>query len=425
MPVDNIEIALIASVFWEPEQLDKLKTCGITKDTFADAFLSQVYVTMLDLSAKGITPDIIALNNVYPDRGGDLLDIQRAIVSTAEIDSWIMIAKEKQALRLISEKATELIKELKIPKKAIPELIAKMNATLETATGLIAGRKQVSLKDAYREYIEARAAGSKEQIYWFKPHTEGRFKIHQMRREMFIVAGDSGTGKTEIACGIARDNLLEGKSVMYVCTESSGGDILARIASQFCGVSHHIANLADPPKNYMKTLAQQMKELADTYDKKKLFIFGAETGVNSPESIRQEVKRIIAECGKLDLLIVDYIQDLSPSPVMRKMDLHERIGSMAKHIHDTLMMYNVGGIVLSQLNRDSKNTGAPMMNRLRGSGELEHCPHAILMLWRDHKNQETKLYSVKTRNMAPVSIQLKWTGCGYESNARFEQIERF
>ena len=418
---NNVEAAIIAAVMIEPQYLDLLKSSGITEETFADSFLGRVYATMRELSGRGITPDLLALSEAFPDRTADLLDIQSGVVSTAEIESWVMLAKEEQAKRMIARGAAELSGKLKAPNANPQALIAEIGVTLEKASALIAGRKETTLKDALREYLEARAAGSADSIHWFKPHTEGRSKMHQLKREMFIIAADSGEGKTEIACSVVRDNLLEDKLCMYVCTESGTGDILARIAAQFCGVSHQIANMEFPPVQEMRTLSHQMRELAEDYAER-LFIFGSETGVNSPEAIRQEVKRIIAEHGRLDLLVVDYIQDLTASAALGRKDQHERIGGMAKHIHDTLMLYNVGGIVLSQLSRDTKNSGPPGMNRLRGSGELEHCPHAIMMLWRDPKNRETKFYSVKARNMAPVSLTLKWTGAGYESAPRFTPI---
>ncbi|MGN0870647.1 MAG: DnaB-like helicase C-terminal domain-containing protein [Victivallales bacterium] len=418
---NNVEAAIVAAVMIEPQYLDLLKSSGITEQTFADSFLGRVYATMRELSGRGITPDLLALSEAFPDRTEDLLDIQSGVVSTAEIESWIRLAKEDQARRMIARGAAELSGKLKAPNANPQELITEIGVTLEKASALIAGRKETTLKDALREYLEARAAGSADAVHWFKPHTEGRSKMHQLKREMFIIAADSGEGKTEIACSVVRDNLLDGKACMYVCTESGTGDILARIAAQFCGVSHQIANMEYPPVQEMRTLSNQMRELAEDYADR-LFIFGSETGVNSPEAIRQEVKRIIAEHGRLDLLVVDYIQDLTASAALGRKDQHERIGGMAKHIHDTLMLCNVGGIILSQLSRDTKNSGPPGMNRLRGSGELEHCPHAIMMLWRDKKNHETKFYSVKTRNMAPVSLTLKWTGAGYESAPRFETI---
>ena len=417
---DNVEAALLSAVMIEPQLLDLLKGSGITDETFSDMFLRKVYCAMRELSSRGITPDLLSLSETFPDRQEDLLDIQSCVVSTAEIESWIRLAKENQAKRMLEGGAAELSRKLKAPSAEPKALIDAMSATLEKASALIAGRKETTLRDALREYLEARAAGSADQIHWFKPHSEGRSKIHHLKREMFIIAAESGEGKTEIACSIVRDNLLEEKRCMYVCTESGSGDILARIASQFCGVSHHVANMEFPPPE-MRTLAKQMKELSETYAEL-LFIFGSETGVNSPEAIRQEVKRIIAEHGRLDLLVVDYMQDLTSSAALNRREQHERIGAMAKHIHDTLMLHNVGGIVLSQLSRDMKNSGPPGKNRLRGSGELEHCPHAIFMLWRDPKTRETKFYTVKARNMAPLSLNLKWTGSSYESAPRFEYV---
>ena len=237
---DNVEAALLSAVMIEPQLLDLLKGSGITDETFSDMFLRKVYCAMRELSSRGITPDLLSLSETFPDRQEDLLDIQSCVVSTAEIESWIRLAKENQAKRMLEGGAAELSRKLKAPSAEPKALIDGMSATLEKASALIAGRKETTLRDALREYLEARAAGSADQIHWFKPHSEGRSKIHHLKREMFIIAAESGEGKTEIACSIVRDNLLEEKRCMYVCTESSSGDILARIASQFCGVSHHV-----------------------------------------------------------------------------------------------------------------------------------------------------------------------------------------
>ena len=193
---NNVEAAIVAAVMIEPQYLDLLKSSGITEQTFADSFLGRVYATMRELSGRGITPDLLALSDAFPDRQADLLDIQSGVVSTAEIESWIRLAKEDQARRMIASGAAELSKKLKAPNANPQELIAEIGVTLEKASALIAGRKETTLKDALREYLEARAAGSADAIHWFKPHTEGRSKMHQLKREMFIIAADSGEGKT-------------------------------------------------------------------------------------------------------------------------------------------------------------------------------------------------------------------------------------
>ena len=78
-------------------------------------------------------------------------------------------------------------------------------------------------------------------------------------------------------------------------------------------------------------------------------------------------------------------------------------------IHDTLAEFKAAGIIVSQFNRQSQMAGGiPDLTWLKETSSLEQLAHTVAFLWREKGKSTTQLYSAKTRNCRPFSIELYW-----------------
>jgi replicative DNA helicase len=156
-------------------------------------------------------------------------------------------------------------------------------------------------------------------------------------------------------------------------------------------------------------------------------IFIDDTPALSPAEIRARARRLVKEHGKLDLIMVDYLQ-LMQVPGMRDNRVQE-VSEISRNLKALAKELNVPVVALSQLNRglESRTDKRPVMADLRESGAIEQDADLIAFIYRDEVyNPESpdkgtaEIIIGKQRNGPIGSIRLGFFG----RFARFENLAR-
>lgn len=107
--------------------------------------------------------------------------------------------------------------------------------------------------------------------------------------------------------------------------------------------------------------------------------------LNEPtfERIKAECRTLLRRAGKLDLVIIDYLQ-LIDIPVPRNSTFTEEIGKVTRRLKAMAKEFGCTVMVLSQLSRgvDSRDNKRPLMTDLRSSGGIEQDADTIHLLYR-------------------------------------------
>ncbi len=197
--------------------------------------------------------------------------------------------------------------------------------------------------------------------------------------DLLIVAGRPSMGKTSLALNIAEYVAIEvGLPVAIFSMEMSGAQLAMRMLSSVGRLDAHkvrTGRLDDDEWSRLSFALGKMHEAP---------LFIDEGAALNPIDLRARARRLSRQCGKLGLIVIDYLQLMSAasgSGENRATELSEisrSLKSLAKEL-------NVPVIALSQLNRslEQRPNKRPVMSDLRESGAIEQDADVILFIYRD------------------------------------------
>ncbi|MDD3562252.1 MAG: DnaB-like helicase C-terminal domain-containing protein, partial [Candidatus Cloacimonetes bacterium] len=112
-------------------------------------------------------------------------------------------------------------------------------------------------------------------------------------------------------------------------------------------------------------------------------IYIDESGTNTPLDIRAKTRRLSAEIGGLDLILIDYLQlmGLTKDRDNRQQEISEISRSLKVLAKDM----KIPVIALSQLNRmlENREDKRPRLADLRESGAIEQDADLVMFIYRD------------------------------------------
>jgi replicative DNA helicase len=114
-------------------------------------------------------------------------------------------------------------------------------------------------------------------------------------------------------------------------------------------------------------------------------IFIDETGALNSLELRSRARRMRRQCGKLGLVMVDYLQLMSATNSKGGENRATEISEISRGLKALAKELEAPVVALSQLSRavEQRNDKRPMMSDLRESGAIEQDADVILFIYRD------------------------------------------
>ena len=196
--------------------------------------------------------------------------------------------------------------------------------------------------------------------------------------DLVIVAGRPSMGKTAFALNVAEYVAVEqGVPVAIFSMEMGATQLAMRLLGSIARVDQHdmrTGRLNDEEWSRLSTAMGKLHEAP---------IFIDETAALNSLELRARARRINRQCGKLGLVMVDYLQLMSASKEGE--NRATEISEISRSLKALAKELGCPVIALSQLNRalEQRPDKRPMMSDLRESGAIEQDADVILFIYRD------------------------------------------
>ncbi len=205
--------------------------------------------------------------------------------------------------------------------------------------------------------------------------------------DLIVLAARPSMGKTAFALNIAENVAVnEGLPVAVFSMEMGASQLALRMVGSLGRINQ--SNLRTG-----KLGDDEWERLSEAVDKlKNASVFIDETAALNSAELRARARRQARQCGKLGLVVVDYLQLMSGSSSSDENRATE-IGEISRGLKALAKELQCPVIALSQLNRsvESRPDKRPMMSDLRESGAIEQDADIIMFIYRDdYYNKESK-----------------------------------
>jgi replicative DNA helicase len=240
--------------------------------------------------------------------------------------------------------------------------------------------------------------------------------------DMVVLAARPSMGKTAFAINIAEHVALnEGLPVAVFSMEMGASQLAVRVVGSIGRIDQGHLRTGKLNDDEWPRLTEAIEKL------RTVSLHIDETPGLTSSELRANARRLARQCGKLGLIVVDYLQLMSGSGGAGGDNRATELGEISRGLKMLAKELQCPVIALSQLNRsvEQRTDKRPMMSDLRESGAIEQDADIIMFIYRDdYYNKDSKEPGVaeiiigKQRNGPTGTVKLTFL----KNLTRFESL---
>ncbi len=388
----------------------------------------RIYAAIMELSEGGRPVDSITLIEELNRKkeveavGGVayLSSLTDGLPHRPNIEQYARIVRDKALLRRLIHAANGAIARAVDQSDPTDEILGATEAAmLELAQDRVT-RTFATIPEIMREHF-----GSLDALYERGQRITGLETYYPRLDEMtcglqpsdlVIIAARPSMGKTAFALNIAQKvAVLGGKKVVIFSLEMSKQSLLLRLLSSQAEVSMHDIARGFLPRKSQERITRAYSELANAQ------IYIDDTPGLSLHEMRAKARRLHQQ-GKIDLIVVDYLQLMSGGG-KRYENRTQEVSAISRGLKGLAKELEAPLIALSQLSRAPETRGGdhtPQLSDLRESGSIEQDADVVAFIFRPEVYMkaedaqakglegEAEIHIAKQRNGPTGVIHLKF-----------------
>lgn len=402
------EMSVLGVVFLNPYALEKIME-NITEDMFFSDANKKIFRAFMELYKTNTPIDITTVKNELDKQknlnaigGIDYLsEIIDSVATSANLDYYMEIVKDKATRRRLIDTATNIITDAYDEEEGLTKILDTSEQKLLNVVRTRQTSEFKTISEALREAHENLELMSKNHSAvtglstGFKDLDKATAGLHE--GELIILAARPGMGKTAFALNLATNAAMTtDKAVAIFNLEMSSEQLVNRMISSVGQIEGDKLKTGMLNENDWKRYTEAMSELADT----NIYIED-DASVTSPE-IKAKCRRLASSPKGLGLVVIDYLQLVTTGGRVESRQVE--VSEISRAFKTMAMELKVPVIALAQLSRNAerRESNQPRLADLRESGSIEQDADLVLFLNRQDYF-ETKSAENKS-NIVPVDV---------------------
>ena len=370
------EEALLGSVFINPNVIGDVIDI-ITSEDFYKNNYKLIFSEMVKAYNVGKIIDVLLIieslkkQELMEEVGGEdiIYDLTEVVPTAANAMNYAQIIKDKSVQRQLIGIGEKIVKMAMRGYEEIDTMLDKS----ESMIFKIAESKQkkdivplfelvqskVTQMDNYSE-SKGKITGISSGFDRYDSITSG---FHGS--DLLILAARPAMGKTAFALNLAINVARQGKGVLIYSLEMGNEQLFDRL----------VASTMSPEE--LVNLGNGLGRLSE------MPIYISDSSSVTMLEIKATARRLKAE-GKLDFMLIDYLQLISPSENSRK-SREQEISEISRSLKILAKELNIPIVTLSQLSRgvEQRVDKRPILSDLRESGAIEQDADMVMFLYRE------------------------------------------
>ncbi|MEF9983650.1 MAG: replicative DNA helicase [Oscillospiraceae bacterium] len=353
-----------------------------------------------------------------------LLQLAQIVPSTANVEEYARIVREKSYIRRLIESSNEIIELARNEDADAANLLDMAEQSIfdirkgKETTGLV--KIDEIITETYDQFQKLSSDDKSE----YMGISTGFSALDQVitglnKSDFLLVAARPAMGKTSFALNIATNVALKAnKTVAIFSLEMSKEQLVTRMLSAESLIQYQSLRKGELTSNDWVKLGMAAQILC------KAPIYIDDTPGITIGQMKGKLRRI----KNLGIVIIDYLQLMtgsrkSENRVQEVSEITRSLKIMAKEL-------NVPVMTLSQLSRgpESRTDHRPMLSDLRESGSIEQDADIVMFLYRDaYYNPDTEDQNIaevivaKNRHGETDNVKMGWDG----QFTRFKSLELY
>jgi len=353
----------------------------------------RIYSRVIDLMETARPVDIITLIDELNRRKeleavGDVAyvsSLMDGVPDRPSIEHYIKIVRDKALLRGLIHASNAAIARASEQADPADEILNDAEATIFQLSEQRIGRGFTGVPEIIKELggIDALLQRGR-RITGVATHYE---KLDEMtsglqKSDLVIVAARPSMGKTSFAMNLAENAAIYDDKVVGVFSlEMSRQALLQRMLCSVARVDAHRLRTGSLWQDDTRKIQGAVEQLAQAK------IFVDDTPGIPVSEMRAKARRLYQSQGKLDLIVLDYLQLMSGGSGKRYENRTQEVSAISRGLKALAKELEVPVVALSQLSRAPETRGSgdhrPQLSDLRESGSIEQDADVVMFIFRE------------------------------------------
>ncbi len=404
------EKALLGAILLKPDVIH-----DISVTVFPESFYAEknrlIYESIYQIFIKGDPIDIVSVStklksNQALDRVGGLdylAELLETVPAAGNAQYYADQVQGKATLRGLINAADEIAEIAYSDPESTEEAIDQAEKKIFQVTNAPSSQKFKTIGNSLTE--------AWERFEYLSEHKDEKRGVQSgftaldnllagfQKSDLIILAARPSVGKTTFALDIARNAALQhGASVGIFSLEMSDQQLVDRMLAAEAGVDSwklrtgRLSN--DDEYDQVREAMAKLSEAQIHID---------DQAGNNILKMRSAARRLKNEHG-LDMLIVDYLQLMSPTATKASDSMTQQVTEISRSLKILARELEVPVLALSQLSRAVEQRGGkPRLSDLRDSGSIEQDADVVMFIHREDK--ANKDVPAERPNIAEILVE--------------------